>query len=61
MDSWLCSAPPLSNGKDCVNAVQASKEILEKVKEYNATGKISPTKIGIGLHSGDAVTGQRWL
>ena len=48
---------PLSNGKDCVNAVQASKEILEKVKEYNATGKISPTKIGIGLHSGDAVTG----
>lgn len=48
---------PLSNGKDCINAVQASKEILEKVKEYNATGKISPTKIGIGLHSGDAVTG----
>ncbi len=48
---------PLSNGKDCVNAVQASIEILEKVKEYNETGKILPTKIGIGLHSGDAVTG----
>jgi adenylate cyclase len=48
---------PLSNGKDCVNAVQASKEILEKVKEFNQAKKIPPTKIGIGLHSGDAVTG----
>jgi len=48
---------PLSNGKDCVNAVQASKEILEKIQEYNQTQKIPPTKIGIGLHSGDAVTG----
>ena len=48
---------PLSNGKDCVNAVQASKEILEKVKEYNETGKIAPTKIGIGLHTGNVLTG----
>ena len=48
---------PLTNGKDCVNAVHASKEILEKVNEYNQSGKIPPTKIGIGLHSGNAVTG----
>ena len=48
---------PFSNGKDCLNAVQASKEILEKIQEYNQTQKIPPTKIGIGLHSGDAVTG----
>ena len=48
---------PFSNGKDCLNAVQASKEILQKIQEYNQTQKIPPTKIGIGLHSGDAVTG----
>ncbi|MBK8396497.1 MAG: adenylate/guanylate cyclase domain-containing protein [Leptospiraceae bacterium] len=48
---------PITNGKDCVNAVNASKEILEKVNEYNQSAKIPPTKIGIGLHSGDAVTG----
>lgn len=48
---------PLSNGKDCVNAVQAAREILEKVQEYNQTEKIPTTKIGIGLHAGDAVTG----
>lgn len=43
---------PITNGKDCVNAVNASKEILEKVNEYNQSAKIPPTKIGIGLHSG---------
>ena len=48
---------PFSNGKDCLNAVQASKEILEKIQEHIQTQKIPPTKIGIGLHSGDAVTG----
>lgn len=48
---------PISNGRDCLNAVTASKEILAMVKEYIRIGKIPPTKIGIGLHSGDAVTG----
>ena len=48
---------PFSNGKDCLNAVQASKEILQKIQEHIQTQKIPPTKIGIGLHSGDAVTG----
>ncbi|HMV41743.1 MAG TPA: adenylate/guanylate cyclase domain-containing protein [Leptospiraceae bacterium] len=48
---------PISNGRDCYNAVKASREILSMTKEYIRVSKIPPTKIGIGLHSGNAVTG----
>lgn len=48
---------PFSDGRDCENAMNASKEIFEKIKIYHTSGDKIPTKIGIGLHSGDAVTG----
>ncbi|HNH09330.1 MAG TPA: adenylate/guanylate cyclase domain-containing protein, partial [Leptospiraceae bacterium] len=48
---------PISDGKDCFNAVQASREILASVHSYCAEGKIVQTRIGIGIHSGEAVTG----
>lgn len=48
---------PISDGKDCFNAVSASREILASVHQYSTEGKIAETRIGIGIHSGEAVTG----
>jgi len=48
---------PISNGNDSKNAVVASVQILERIQKEISLGKIPETKIGIGLHSGDAVTG----
>lgn len=48
---------PLSDGEDCVNALAASQEIIERVREEVTAGSILPTRVGIGLHAGEAVTG----
>lgn len=48
---------PLSDGKDCENAVRSAQEILARVKEESDRGAILPTTVGIGLHAGEAVTG----
>jgi len=48
---------PLSGGRDCLNAVTASREILARLKEDVDEGRLPETKIGIGLHAGEAVTG----
>jgi len=48
---------PISEGSDCFNGVAAAKEILSRVDEEVALGHVTPTKVGIGLHSGEAVTG----
>lgn len=48
---------PVTAGDDCRNAVQASLEILRELDELCTTGDIDPTRIGIGLHAGEAVTG----
>ena len=48
---------PFSDGFDSRNAVNASKEILQKLKEEIDAGNILPTTVGIGLHTGEAVTG----
>ncbi|MCY2941002.1 MAG: adenylate/guanylate cyclase domain-containing protein [Planctomycetota bacterium] len=48
---------PFSNGLDSCNAVNASKEILQKLKEEIEAGNILPTTVGIGLHNGEAVAG----
>jgi len=37
--------------------VGASREILDRLDRMNAAGKIHPTRVGIGLHVGEAVTG----
>ncbi|PJZ47834.1 adenylate/guanylate cyclase domain-containing protein [Leptospira saintgironsiae] len=50
-------APLSDNGKDAKNAVSAALEIQKKVMEMNVSGKIPETKIGIGLHFGEAMTG----
>jgi adenylate cyclase len=48
---------PIADGRANQNAVVASREIIARVDELNAEGKIPPTRIGIGFHSGEAVTG----
>lgn len=48
---------PLEDTERCRHAILASEEILERVETLNATGTIPPTRLGIGLHMGQAVTG----
>jgi adenylate cyclase len=48
---------PLSDGHDCRNAVTASLEILGRLADLNAATELPPTRVGIGLHTGPAVTG----
>ena len=48
---------PLSDGKDCANALNAAQEILVRVQQEVDAGTILPTTVGIGLHAGEAVTG----
>ena len=48
---------PLSDGSDCLNGVTAAREILARVEAEVAQGKVLPTRVGIGLHAGEAVTG----
>ena len=48
---------PIEDAEHCVHAVGASLGILERLDRLNAAGKIHPTRVGIGLHMGEAVTG----
>lgn len=48
---------PLDDPERCRNAVAAARSILLKVEEMNDARLIPPTRIGIGLHLGVAVTG----
>jgi len=48
---------PLSNGQDIRSAVDAASEIVARVAEEIAAGRLPDVTVGIGLHSGDAVTG----
>jgi adenylate cyclase len=48
---------PIADAERCSHAVGASLGILERLDRLNAAGKIHPTRVGIGLHMGEAVTG----
>jgi adenylate cyclase len=48
---------PLATGEDCRNAVAAARELVARVKALAEEGRIPPAGIGIGLHAGEAVTG----
>ena len=48
---------PLSDGHDCANAVRAAQEILSRTSEEARRGTILSTRLGIGLHAGEVVTG----
>lgn len=48
---------PVSSGNDCQNAYLAAKEIISVLKIKVSSNEIIPTKVGIGLHAGNVVTG----
>ncbi|MBN1497872.1 MAG: adenylate/guanylate cyclase domain-containing protein [Spirochaetes bacterium] len=48
---------PVSDGEDCRNAVNAAYDIIARLEEEIRTGRIPDTKVGIGIHAGQAVTG----
>jgi adenylate cyclase len=48
---------PLSDGQDVRNAVNAAQDIIDTVAAEVSSGNIAEVRVGIGLHAGDAVTG----
>ena len=48
---------PISHENDCQNAVNAAIAIINDVKLKNENKLIPETKLGIGLHAGEVVTG----
>jgi adenylate cyclase len=52
-----CFGAPLSHGRDTHNAVRAALDIAREVERMSADGTIAATRIGIGIHAGQAVTG----
>jgi adenylate cyclase len=48
---------PFSDGRECQAAVRAALEIVAAVDGMAKAGTIPPTRLGIGLHAGEAVTG----
>jgi adenylate cyclase len=48
---------PVSDGRDVLNAVQAAEKIKITLHELMKAGKLPNIDFGMGLHSGNAVTG----
>lgn len=48
---------PIENPSASINAYKASIAILDKLQSEIDQGKMNPLRIGIGLHSGEAMTG----
>ena len=48
---------PLATREDCRNAVAAARELVARVKALADAGRIPAAAIGIGLHAGEAVSG----
>ena len=48
---------PLVMGNHCQNAISAARELVAEIKRATDAGEIPPTRIGIGLHSGEALVG----
>ncbi len=49
---------PLSDGDDCRHAVRAAREIVQRTTQESDAGTLPTTRVGIGLHCGDVVTGE---
>lgn len=48
---------PLATANDCASAVRAAREIVGRVQRDQGAGLILPTRVGIGIHAGEAITG----
>lgn len=57
-DGFMASfGAPLATGEDCRNAVAAARELVARMAALSASGTIPETRIGVGLHAGEAVSG----
>jgi adenylate cyclase len=48
---------PLLMGNHCQNAINAARELVAEIKRATDAGEIPPTRIGIALHSCEALVG----
>src|SRR6267142_1186752 len=48
---------PVATGRDCQNALSTARELLAALKALSDSGRIPATSIAIGLHAGEAVSG----
>ncbi|MBL8379495.1 MAG: adenylate/guanylate cyclase domain-containing protein [Burkholderiales bacterium] len=48
---------PLETGRDSANALAAARALVAAMRQLAAEGRIPPVRIGVGLHTGEAVTG----
>ena len=48
---------PLTSGQDCVNAIAASRGIIDELEQLAAAGTLPVTEIGIALHGGSVIVG----
>ena len=48
---------PLATGEECRNALATARELVASVGALAASGRIPPTRIGVGMHAGEAVCG----
>jgi adenylate cyclase len=48
---------PTSEGNTCAAAVDAGLEVLARIDALAAAGRIPPTRVGLGLHAGQAIVG----
>ena len=57
-DGIMCTfGAPIQLGNEEDDALVAAMDILNELKKKNESGEIAPTAIGIGIHSGEAFTG----
>jgi adenylate cyclase len=48
---------PIAEHDSCSAAISAALDIVARIEQLVAEGKIPPTRVGIGLHAGSAVVG----
>jgi adenylate cyclase len=57
-DGFMASfGAPVSGGEDCRNALAAARELIAEIRRLAVAGRIPALRIGVGLHAGDAVSG----
>jgi adenylate cyclase len=48
---------PIAEGNHCTAAVDAALDVLDRIERLVRSGRIPPTRVGIGLHTGAAIVG----
>jgi adenylate cyclase len=52
-----CFGAPVAGERDCANALAAARELVAGIRRLAESGRIPQMSIGIGLHAGEAVSG----